>query len=271
MLDGRVYVTGTAVSTSIDPKKGWVGTAGPFVWAVDPATRKGWHVVLADPDTRYPQGDLFVPSSGTRLFWSSRNTDGSAQKIAALDVRTRKTAWERPSPGATTSTTDLLVQGGRHGHWRDGPHSSAGGMFLHVTDRLYGVDPADGHVVWTSPKAPLKGVVASPDGRTVFAAGSQGLAVVVYALDARTGAVRWAGSIPETTGGLPVLQAADDTVYLASGGRLHALDAADGKVRWTYEFSTVLAAGPPRAFWAGGGQVYVMGTKGLVALAAGGR
>ncbi|OII59967.1 PQQ-binding-like beta-propeller repeat protein [Streptomyces sp. CC77] len=271
MLDDRVYVTGTAASSSLTPQRGRVSGSGPFVWSVDPAERTGWHVVLADPDTRHLQGDLFVPSSGTRLFWSSRNTDGSAQKIAALDVRTRKPAWERPSPGAATSLTDLAVQGGRHGHWRDGPHSSAGGLFLHVTDRLYGVDPADGRVVWTSPPAPLKGVVASPDGRTVFASGFEGLSVVVYALDARTGAVRWAGSIPGATGSLPVLQTADGTVYVAFGGRLHALNADNGEVRWSYAFSTVLDHRPPRAFWAGGGRVYVMGTKGLVALGAGGR
>ncbi|MCJ0869686.1 hypothetical protein [Streptomyces sp. AP-93] len=54
--------------------------------------------ILTDPETRYLQGDLFVPSSGTRLFWSSKNTDGSAQKIAALDVSTRKFTWEQPSP-----------------------------------------------------------------------------------------------------------------------------------------------------------------------------
>ncbi|WP_236246037.1 PQQ-binding-like beta-propeller repeat protein [Streptomyces sp. CC210A] len=93
----------------------------------------------------------------------------------------------------------------------------------------------------------------------------------MYALDARTGAVRWAGSIPGATGSLPVLQTADGTVYVAFGGRLHALDADNGEVRWSYAFSTVLDHRPPRAFWAGGGRVYVMGTKGLVALGAGGR
>ncbi|WP_225803899.1 PQQ-like beta-propeller repeat protein [Streptomyces sp. NK15101] len=50
-----------------------------------------------------------------------------------------------------------------------------------------------------------------------------------------------------------------------------ALDAADGRARWQYRFSTALQTGPPRAFRADGGQVYVMGMDGLVALSAKGR
>ncbi|MBT2438783.1 PQQ-binding-like beta-propeller repeat protein, partial [Streptomyces sp. ISL-36] len=270
MLDGQVFVTGSAAAVLPDAKQGFKFSSGPFVWAVDPAKRKGWQAILTDPEIKYPRGSLFVPSSGTRLFWASSNTDGSGQKIAALDVRTRKMTWEQPSPGAATSTMDVLSQG-RHGNWRDGPHSSAGGLFLHVSDRLYGIDPANGHVVWTSPKAPLKGVVASPDGRTVFAAAFEGRGVLVYALDARTGTVRWAGTITDTTGGLPVLQSADDTLYVAAGGWLWALNATDGKARWKYELTTAMTTSPVRAFWAGGGNVYAMGMKGLVAIGATGK
>ncbi|WP_052498865.1 protein kinase domain-containing protein [Streptomyces vietnamensis] len=271
-LDGKVYVTGTAGSSRIDPKKGLQIIAGPMVWVVDTAKRTGWHSILTDTEVRYPQGRLFVPSSGTRLLWASKNTDGSAQTIAALDVRTRKFAWEQPSPGSTNDPMEGLTEG-RYDHWTDGPHSSAGGLFLHVTDRVRAVDPANGHVAWTGPEVALRAVVASPDGRTVFAAARArtALSILVYAFDARTGSVRWAGTIPDDKGGLPVLQSADGTVYLAAGGRLWALDAGDGGVRWWYRFATTLQTGPPRAFWAGGGQVYVMGMDGLVALSAKGR
>ncbi|MFE5295522.1 PQQ-binding-like beta-propeller repeat protein [Streptomyces sp. NPDC056632] len=267
MLDGQVYVTGTAGASIVDAKKGLTIIAGPMIWAVDAKKRTDWKIILTDPEVKYPQGRLFVPSSGDRVFWASRNTDGSAQTIGALDVRTRKMAWEQPSPGAAASIVDLHLQG-RYSHWSDGPHSSAGGLFLHVSDRVYGVDSANGHVVWTSPKFPLKAVVASPDGRTVFAAAPDGMTVRVYALDARTGTVRWAGLIAGAMGSLPVLQSADGHVYVAAGGHLWALNARDGKARWHYEFSTVLTTTPPRAFWAGGGQVYVMGMNGLVALSA---
>ncbi|MFC8013062.1 protein kinase domain-containing protein [Streptomyces cinereoruber] len=280
MLDGRVYVDGTASTGGFDPKnpkKGFTIASGPFVWSLDPATRKGWQVILTDPEVKYPQGQLLVPSSGTSLFWASRQTDGSAQKIAALDVRTRKLLWEQPSPGAEAAagSYDVLLQG-RHTPWRDGPYVSAGGLFLHVSDRLHAVDPANGNVVWSSPEVPLKTVVASPDGKTVYAAAMAptALAIRVYALDARTGAVRWAGSVDtleQGGGGLPVLQSADDTVYLTAGGHLWALDAADGRARWTYRLSTSVGSGVLRAFRAGGGKVYAMGTKGLVALSATGR
>ncbi|MFC8294677.1 PQQ-binding-like beta-propeller repeat protein [Streptomyces sp. NPDC057250] len=278
MLGGRVYVDGTASRSGVDPKKGFSIVSGPFVWSLDPATRKGWQVILTDPEVKYPQGQLLVPSSGTGLFWASRQTDGSAQKIAALDVRTRKLLWEQPSPGAegASGTYDALLQG-RHTPWRDGPFVSAGGLFLHVSDRLHAIDPANGNVVWSSPEVPLKTVVASPDGKTVFAAASMApasLAIRVYALDARTGAVRWAGSVDTLEaggGGLPVLQSADDTVYLSSGGHLWALDAKDGRARWTYRLSTSVGSGVLRALRAGGGKVYGMGTKGLVALSASGR
>ncbi|MER7535796.1 PQQ-binding-like beta-propeller repeat protein [Streptomyces sp. NPDC097704] len=272
VLDGTVYVTGTAGASVIDPKKGLQIIAGPMIWAVDVAKRTGWKSILTDPEVKYPQGRLFVPSSGTRLLWATENTDGSAQKIAAIDVRTRKFAWEQPSPGAATDPMERL-SGGRYDHWSDGPHSSAGGLFLHVTDRLRAVDPANGHVVWTSPEVALRAVVASTDGRTVFAAARArtALSILVYAFDSRTGAVRWAGTIPDMKGGLPVLQSSDDTLYLAAGGQMWALDAADGEVRWRYRFSTTLQTGPPRAFWAGGGRVYVMGMDGLVALSAKGR
>nr|WP_263986435.1 protein kinase [Streptomyces sp. NK15101] len=217
--DGKVYVTGTAGAGRIDPKKGFQIVAGPMTWAVDVAKRTGWHSILTDPEVKYPQGRLFVPSSGTRLFWASKNTDGSAQKIAAIDVRTRKLVWEQPSPGAATDPVERLSDG-RYDHWSDGRHSSAGGLFLHVTDRLRTVDPANGHVVWTSPEVALRAVVASTDGRTVFAAARSLTvpSVLVYAFDARTGSVRWAGSIADMKGGLPVLHSADDTVYLAAGG-----------------------------------------------------
>ncbi|MFC9592358.1 PQQ-binding-like beta-propeller repeat protein [Streptomyces sp. NPDC056944] len=268
VLDGTVYLTGTAGASMIDPKKGFQIVAGPMLWAVDVAKRKtAWNSILTDTAVKYPQGRLFVPSSGTRLLWASKNTDGSAQTMAALDVRTRKFAWEQPSPGAATDPMERLTDG-RYDHWTDGPHSSAGGLFLHVTDRLRAVDPANGHVVWTSPEVALKAAVASPDGRTVYATARarDALAITVYAFDARGGTVRWAGTIADATGALPVLQSADDTVYLSAGGHLWALDAADGEVRWHHRFSTALQSGPARAFWAGGGQVYVMGMDGLVAL-----
>ncbi|MFD9407483.1 protein kinase [Streptomyces sp. NPDC059989] len=274
VLGGRIYITGMTSTVTInpsasDPKDKFQSRGGPFVWAVDPAQRKvTWAVNITDPDTQYSQGTLFLPSTGAHLMWVSANTDGSAAKIAGIQVGGQgKSAWEQPAPGAGGSMLDAIAQGSR-GPWNDGPHSSAGGFFLHVTDAVYAIDPANGQVAWHSPKFPFKAVVASPDGKTVYAAGrGTGLAISVSAFDAATGDVRWAGSIEGLTIGGLGLQSADDTVYLASGGRMWALNAQDGKARWSYELNgTVTYSQIP--FWAGGGRVYGMGAKGLVAISA---
>ncbi|MFC9292589.1 protein kinase [Streptomyces sp. NPDC057011] len=277
ILDGQVYVSGqtsvVSFNPSADPKDRYQSRSGPFVCAVDPAQRKvTWAVNMTDPDTQYSRGKLFLPSSGSQLMWVSANTDGSAAKIAGIPVGGQgKSTWEQPAPGAGGGMLETLAQGAA-GPWTDGPHSSAGGFFLHVTDGLYAIDPANGQVAWQSPKVPFKTVVAAPDGKTVYAAGRgtglKALSIMVYAFDAATGDVRWAGSLEGgiNIGGLG-LQSADDTAYLAAGGRMWALNAQDGKARWTYELNaTVTYSQIP--FWAGGGRVYGMGTKGLVAISA---
>ncbi|MFI6120744.1 PQQ-binding-like beta-propeller repeat protein [Streptomyces sp. NPDC051064] len=273
ILDGQVYVTGNWLSLTLDPSLDPEDMAknGTFVCAVDPKKRKvGWQMVLRSTETQANKGDLFLPSSGTRLLWASANTDGSAPTIAGLDARAKgKVVWEQPSPGGGASTMDVMSQG-VYGPWRDGPHSWAGGFFLHVTDRLYAIDPANGQVAWKSPEVAFKAVVASPDGKTVYAAAGTGAAMVVYALDAHSGEVRWAGSLFDDLSGLPHLQCADDTVYLCTGDWLWALDAGDGKARWKAELNSAVTYGQLPLF-AGDGLVYVTGPKGLMAFTSTGK
>ncbi|MEU0302022.1 PQQ-binding-like beta-propeller repeat protein [Streptomyces sp. NPDC006175] len=273
MLGGQVYVVGDYVSIDFDrgtePAVSY--KKGTFVCSVDPAERKvGWQMVLHSTETKLNKGYLFVPSSGERLMWASRNTDGSAPTVAGLDASAKgKVVWEQPSPGSATSATDVLMQG-TYGAWRDGPHSSAGGFFLHVTDRLYAIDPANGQVAWESPKVSFKAVVASPDGRTVYAAANTGIAMTVYAMNARTGDVRWAGSLSNETFGLPYMQSAEDTVYLSTGDWLWALDAADGRARWQAELGAAVKYGQVPLF-AADGLVYASGPKGLTAFTSTGK
>ncbi|MFE1410008.1 protein kinase [Streptomyces sp. NPDC058746] len=287
MLGGKVYLTGTTSSTvvnpSAEPSKRYEFRSGPTIWAVDPAERKvTWKVRLSDPDVKYSQGRAFLPSSGTRLMWVTANNDGSPAKIAGIETSGEgKVAWEQPSPGAGATTIDQMVQDAR-GRLNDGPHSSAGGYFLHMTDGLYAIDQANGQIGWRAPKTLFGTVVASPDGKTVYAAGMgspvavagmqaiEGLAtigIVVYAFDAATGAVRWAGNIEHRISGTLTLLSADDTVYLNSGGHLWALNAEDGKARWKYVLNPSLTYGSVPV-WAGAGRVYGAGTNGLVALSA---
>ncbi|MFJ8016952.1 protein kinase [Streptomyces sp. NPDC096339] len=287
MLGGKIYITGTTSSTTVnpsaEPSKRYEFRSGPTIWAVDPAERKvTWKVRLSDPDVKYSQGRAFLPSSGTRLMWVTANSDGSPAKIAGIETAGEgKVAWEQPSPGAGATTIDQMVQDAR-GRLNDGPLSSAGGYFLHMTDGLYAIDQANGQIGWRAPKTLFGTVVASPDGKTVYAAGMgspvavagmqaiEGLTtvgIVVYAFDAATGAVRWAGNIEHQISGTLTLLSADDTVYLNSGGHLWALNAEDGKARWKYVLNPSLTYGSVPV-WAGAGRVYGAGTNGLVALGA---
>ncbi|MCX5381954.1 serine/threonine-protein kinase [Streptomyces sp. NBC_00083] len=268
VLDGLLYVTGqtsATVATPNDPKSPVTIKSGMALWAVDPATRSiRWRTLITD--TSYGQGKLYVPSSGKRLLWASSNTDGSARTMAGLDTTARgKAVWDQPSPGDGDAKASVMIEGGL-APWRDGRHSSAGGRFLYLSDRLYVLDPDTGQIAWKSPAVPFQSVVAAPDGRTVYGvAPDYKLHAFVYAFDAGSGAVRWAGSLPMTTGVDVAVEYADDTVYVTTGAILWALDAQDGKARWKYELSGgVLATRTP--IWAGGGRVYGTTTKGLVAL-----
>ncbi|WP_432101919.1 protein kinase domain-containing protein [Streptomyces sp. bgisy091] len=273
MLGGQVYLTGEWVSLDLNPGAG-TKTAyknGTFVCSVDPAGRKvGWQIVLGSTETQMNKGHLFVPSTGDRLLWASANTDGSAPTVVGLDAGAKgKVLWEQPSPGAASDPMDALMQGSLS-PWRDGPHSSAGGLFLHLTDHLYALDPENGQVAWESPEVEFRAVVASQDGGTVYAASSLGLAITLYALDSRTGKVRWAGSVSQVSAGLPFLQSADDTLYLSTGDWLWALDATDGKARWKAELGTAVKYGQVPLF-AGDGLVYAQGPKGLMAFTSTGK
>ncbi|MFI6036016.1 PQQ-binding-like beta-propeller repeat protein [Streptomyces sp. NPDC051315] len=273
ILDGLVYVTGTLVG-----RGGLDFTSGPFIWAVDPATRKiRWEKVIVEDyqDGRSTKARLMLPATGTRLLWATSNSDGSSPKISGLDVNAGgKVRWSQPAPGGnqTIATSFAALRG----NWQDAEHCWAGGFFLYLVDRLHAVDPANGQVAWSTPtdaKVTFTAVVADQDGSTVYAAGAdyQGH-VVVYAFDAGTGAVRWAGSLAfaPSNVGLIAMRCADGHVYVWARGKVWALATADGTGRWTYEFNG--SGNAPYAvaipFWAGGGRVYGTTDKGLVAISA---
>ncbi|MET9885564.1 serine/threonine-protein kinase [Streptomyces sp. NPDC006430] len=269
-LGGLVYVTGLFYARGgtnpLDPTS---FSAKSFVWAVEPASgRIRWEQTFDDPSVG--QAQLMVPSTGNRVIRATVNPDRSAPKLSGLDVENGgKAVWEQPAPGggnAVTSTASVRVT------WADGPHCSAGGLLLYLNDRLYAIDPANGQVVWRTPDPrPVQAVVASADGATVYAAqlGGQNL-LYVYALEARTGTTRWAGSLTLPAFGTTALQCADGQVYVWSKGQVWALSEKDGAARWTYHFGDSGDLLAPAAFWAGGGQVYGPGEGGLVAVPAAG-
>lgn len=137
------------------------------------------------------------------------------------------------------------------------------------------MDPANGQVAWQAAvQLPLRAFAAAPDGSLVYGAAldypGHGL---VYAFDAKSGTVRWAGQVPVASPGTVAIQCADGQVYVWINGKVWALDAATGAGRWSFEFAvgSPTDVSRPVAFWAGGGQVYGAGPKGLVALSASGK
>ncbi|MFE4536990.1 PQQ-binding-like beta-propeller repeat protein [Streptomyces scopuliridis] len=256
--DGLVYVTGYSSSMTA------------FVWAVDPAIRKiRWTKAFDDVASQFL---LMVPSSGERLLWrGSTSADQSAPRMSALDADSGgEVLWQQPVPGSGGILT-LLIDSLRV-RWSDGPHCSAGGFFLHLADRLYAVDPANGQVAWRSPGSlPVMAVTASPDGETVYDARvDENNRVLVRAFNALTGAVRWAGTLPGAVDEPVGLRCADGNLYVWSTGLVRALDADSGTARWNYEFpaSTDALWQTYVPMWAGGGRLYAGADQGLIALDA---
>ncbi|MFI6444382.1 PQQ-binding-like beta-propeller repeat protein, partial [Kitasatospora sp. NPDC050543] len=272
LLDNIVYVHGEAWGSFplSDPKTPTAATAS-FVWAVDTATHQvRWQAL--HPLQPLDSTRLAVPSSGTRLLWETYsldlNTYKKAGKLEALDVNNGgKSLWQQLAPGSGTLQTRLSV-------FNDGPHSSAAGYFLYLADRLYAVNPADGKVVWQSQgEWGVQAAVASPDDTTVYTLGTHYAErrTVVQAFDAKTGTVRWSGSLPMGLFQDTAVQYADGTLYVWIHGKVWALDPATGAPRWTFGFHPGGGSSTPVPYWAGGGRLYGPTDKGLAAIAADGR
>ncbi len=274
VLGDQVYVTGTFRSASGAGARSAAGSA--FAWAVDRTSGKIlWTKTDAGDTPSIGAGTarLMVPSSGTRVLWATSNPDRSSPRLSALDTTASgKALWEEPAPGGAQSSTFTNIV-----TWYDAPHCYAGGHFLYLGDRLYAVDPATGQTVWRTQESVVQfyALVADPDGKTVYAATRDYLTrgIAVYAFDSATAAVRWAGSVsvPKGKTWAMAMQCADDTVYLWAAGKTWALDTADGKARWSYQFTgnDMQAAAAPVALWAGGGQVYGTTDNKLVAIGSG--
>ncbi|GAA1271454.1 hypothetical protein GCM10009665_69590 [Kitasatospora nipponensis] len=269
-LNGIVYVTGSIAAAIPTTGTATYSPPSDFLWAVDPSTRQIlWEVPL--PSQSWLTRRILVPSSGTRLVLTSSNTDRTAPKLSDVDTTGGgRSNWTQNAPGAGTLTdmSSFLVP------FNDGPHCSANGLFLYASDHLYAVDPASGNLVWhTRQQSMFTSVVASPDGTTAYAAGTDGKGnTQVHAVDTGNGELRWAGSVPVSAlAPIAALQYADGTLYLWVGGKLWALDPATGNARWTYEFGGADQYAAAIPLGCGGGRVYATGENGLVALNATGK
>ncbi|MFB7675432.1 PQQ-binding-like beta-propeller repeat protein [Kitasatospora purpeofusca] len=270
MLDGSVFVTSTAdVGASGDRSTG-------TVWAVDAQTGKvSWSA--RTPDEDWGRIRLMVPSSGRTLLWARATLRGDAPRITGVDAGDGgRIRWNQPAPGVSTTASQATPA--LYAHWQDGPHTSAGGRFLFLSDHLYALEPDTGQAAWQSADTVLyQSVVAAPDGATVYAAGIDradvGMTTVVRSFDAATGRPGWTARTPRDPAALksPALHCADGNVYLYLGTMVHALDAATGTTRWSYRLGSTTGGFGPVALWAGGGLLFGNTDQGLVALPADGK
>ncbi|AXK34605.1 serine/threonine protein kinase [Streptomyces armeniacus] len=131
-------------------------------------------------------------------------------------------------------------------------------------------EAASGEKLWelTGAQADFETPEAGPvvqDG-TVYAWGDGRL----YAMEARTGAERWAYPVGDSaaTGGVPVrlTVAPDGAVYVCAGSRVLALDVASGAERWRFDAPAAFLCAPafvPGPAVAGGG-IYLADYLGTV-------
>ncbi|MFC8190160.1 PQQ-binding-like beta-propeller repeat protein [Cellulomonas sp. NPDC057328] len=190
-------------------------------------------VVVVDAGSGDVEADLSARSAGgvhahafaltdDRVVLVGLDADGTS-RAWALDLASGRQVWDVALP-AVQETSTLLVGA-------DTPWTLPDGTVA-VADRDGAVvllDPADGHVL----RGPLRGtsaVVVTPrlDGRAELAV-PRGEDVDVLRAD---GDVRVPGRLLEVTaddGSLP------DLLLSHGGGRVHAVDAGTGEVRWTTE------------------------------------
>jgi len=192
--DGRVYVVasaGEAAVTAVDAGTGATAWTTPVPRATDA------RVAVAD-------GRVFVPTFGDGLH--------------ALDAASGERRWTGPT---------------------DGPHvypptATSEGVYTHDREFVYAFDPASGDELWRADGEDAAGLSdtrtpLATDGERVYAVGSTDDGTAVVALDADTGAHRWARAVG-TEEVPPVV--ADGTLYVPDDDGVVALDAATGERRW---------------------------------------
>lgn len=268
--DGRVYVsmatTDRPASVEVDKMRGWQGmmeqparlltrtprikvrpSAVTALRALDGATL--WRVTLYSADIVGP-----VYLAGDALITSVISFASQAREIIALDVETGTLRWsQRISP--------LFAAFGHHTPgllWVDGGTiagatvADAGATEAENTSFAL-LDSATGAIIWRSDQTP-------PDPATERRSASGALTFsidrgpawpheYVRALRASDGAEVWRVAC-EGVAGLPTtpvdMCAHDERVYLLSHSayrvRLHALDAATGRILWRWRSSSALFA-----------------------------
>jgi outer membrane protein assembly factor BamB len=170
-----------------------------------------------------PPGPILQPLLDHGVFYL--RTDGA---LRALRARDGMPLWAAPVEGRAEQ--------------QQLPTADQGVVYATSSASVVALRTADGSPLWqTSPSATPGSPTSAPhvaNGRVYVAFNAA--AGSVYALDARTGTIRWTHT--EEQADATSLTVADGSVYAAFGARgtgvqpttVVALNADDGAVRWTY-------------------------------------
>ncbi len=135
------------------------------------------------------------------------------------------------------------------------PAVAASGVVYAASDTSpYGVialDPDAGAVQWTLETAgPASSPAIGRDGTVYFAAASMG----VLALDALRGETRWTVPVDVEPDGPSMVIGPSGVLYVASAGKLTAIDGAEGSSKWVFDTGSGRGTGNAAL---GAGVVYV--------------
>jgi outer membrane protein assembly factor BamB len=182
----------------------------------------------------------------------------------ALDASSGKRLWQTPTANDEYAVR-LAANGVVYGldSYPEGPVAI-----------LQAVNASDGSMRWRFPATPIASVsLIGMSGSAIYALSNDSNFVVnptiIYALDAKTGAVRWRSEIKGAT--QPVITLIGKTLYLGSSdGSVTAINAANGKQVW---HTRVGKAGPPIGSGTAvaaeaNGRVYLSYPQGFAALNA---
>ncbi len=195
-----------------------------LLFAVDAATGKQkWQFMLAEPVFHDPY--VFKTILPVVMSSPAIGADGtvyiSCDRLYALDGETGRQKWVLGLDGVYTGISPAV---GPDGTVYVGAGSGGGGMIL-------AVDGATGQQKWTFPTkgdATYNAPSLDEDGTLYVGSADKNL----YALDSRTGRLRWQFATGARITTAPAV-GADHAVYCGSeDGRLYALDGNTGQVRW---------------------------------------
>lgn len=142
-------------------------------------------------------------------------------QFVALDRETGVTAW------AVALSTALA------------PVTSGSVLVAGSADAVVGLDPATGAQRWSAPTEadPARAIGLSPDGRTVIVVGR----ARVQALRTDTGAELWRRDLATTDDALRLAIDREAAYLTTGGGRLVSISMHDGGGRWDREFPGTLS------------------------------